>query len=229
MRASAEQGKRGYMWHCSARVAATDRVLSDAEWAGITRELLDGAGIAKQSDAGGPRWMAVRHHAEDHIHIAAVFVREDTSRRFWPHHDYVKLRSAARRIEQRLGLAVTAAPDGTAAPRPSRGENEKASREGRGAGAGGAAPRRPAGRGRRKRHRPRLRDHLREPFGFLLVGVPAGRGGRPGPCGRCRARLVKSGRSARTLSMAPSPSSTNEPPEEDHYGLPESVRNERKR
>ena len=124
-RAPAEQGKRGYVWHCSARVATTDRVLSDGEWAGIARELLDGAGIAKQGDAGGPRWVAVRH-AEDHIHIAAVLVRQDTSRRFWPHHDYPKLRAAARRIEQRLGLTVTAAPDGSAAPRPSRGEIEKA-------------------------------------------------------------------------------------------------------
>ena len=106
-RAPAEQGKRGYVWHCSARVAATDRVLSDGEWAGIARELLDGAGIAEHGDAGGPRWVAIRH-AEDHIHIAAVLVRQDTGRRFWPHHDYPKLRAAARRIEQRLGLA----PDG---------------------------------------------------------------------------------------------------------------------
>ena len=126
----AEQGKRGYVWHCSARVAAPDRVLSDGEWAGIARELLDGAGIALAGDAGGLRWVAVRH-AEDHIHIAAVLVRQDTGRRFWPHHDYPKLRAAARRIEERLGPTVTAAPDGTAASRPSRGEVEKAGREGR--------------------------------------------------------------------------------------------------
>jgi hypothetical protein len=74
--------------------------------------------------------VAVRH-AEDHIHIAAVLVRQDTSRRFWPHHDYPKLRATAQRIEQRLGLTVTAAPDGTAAPPPSRGEIEKAGRQGR--------------------------------------------------------------------------------------------------
>jgi hypothetical protein len=129
-RAPAEQGKRGYVWHCSARVAATDRVLSDGVWAGIARELLDGAGIAEQGDAGGPRWVAIRH-AEDHIHIAAVLVRQDTGRRFWPHHDYPKLRTAARRIEQRLGLTVTPAPDDTAAPHPSRGEIEKAGRQGR--------------------------------------------------------------------------------------------------
>ena len=33
-RAPAEHGKRGYVWHCSARVAGSDRVLSDGEWAG---------------------------------------------------------------------------------------------------------------------------------------------------------------------------------------------------
>ena len=113
-RAPTEQGKRGYVWHCSARVATGDRILSDSEWAGIARELLDGAGIAAHGDSGGPRWVAVRH-AEDHIHIAVVLVRQDTGRRFWPHHDYPKLRAAARRIEQRLELTVTAAPDGTAA------------------------------------------------------------------------------------------------------------------
>jgi hypothetical protein len=129
-RAPAEPGKRGYVWHCSARVAASDRVLSDEDWAGIARELLDGAGVALSGDAGGPRWVAIRH-ADDHIHIAAVLVRQDTARRFWPHHDYPKLRAVARRIEQRLGLTVTAAPDGAAAPRPTRGEIEKAGREGR--------------------------------------------------------------------------------------------------
>ncbi|WP_214406241.1 relaxase/mobilization nuclease domain-containing protein [Pseudonocardia lacus] len=126
-----EAGKRGYVWHCSARVAAGDRVLSDAEWAGVARELLDAAGIAERGDAGGPRWVAIRH-ADDHIHIAVVLVRQDTARRFWPHRDFPRLREAARRIERRLGLTITAAGDGTAARAPSRGEIEKARRRGRG-------------------------------------------------------------------------------------------------
>ncbi len=123
-------GQRGYVWHCSVRVAGGDRVLSDEQWAAIARELLDGAGVAASGDAGGPRWVAIRH-ADDHIHIAVVLVRQDTSRRFWPSHDYPRLRAAARRIEQRLGLTVTAAADGTAAAAPRRGELEKARREGR--------------------------------------------------------------------------------------------------
>lgn len=127
---SDEGGKRGYVWHCSARVAAGDRVLSDGEWASIARELLDGSGVAAAGDAGGPRWVAIRH-ADDHIHIAAVLVRQDSSRRFWPSHDYPRLRETARRIERRLGLTVTASADGTAAKAPGRGEWEKAKRQGR--------------------------------------------------------------------------------------------------
>ena len=130
-RAPQDGSKRGYVWHCSARVAASDHTLDDGQWADIARELLDGAGIAERGDPGGPRWVAIRH-AEDHIHIAAVLVRQDTGRRFWPHHDYPKLRATARAIEQRLGLTITAVADDTAARRPGRGEIEKAARQGRG-------------------------------------------------------------------------------------------------
>lgn len=125
-----ELGKRGYVWHCSARVASSDRVLGDGEWAGIARELLEGAGVASSADPGGPRWFAIRH-ADDHIHIAVVLVRQDTGRRFWPYRDYPRLREAAARIEHRWGLTVTAPADGTAARAPSRGEIEKAARHGR--------------------------------------------------------------------------------------------------
>ncbi|QJY47776.1 relaxase/mobilization nuclease domain-containing protein [Pseudonocardia broussonetiae] len=127
---SDDQGRRGYVWHCSARVAGGDRVLSDAEWAQVARELLDGSGVAPRGDAGGPRWLAIRH-ADDHVHIAVVLVRQDTCRRFWPSHDYPRLRTTAQQIERRLGLVVTATADGTAARAPGRGEIEKARRQGR--------------------------------------------------------------------------------------------------
>src|SRR5947199_9875298 len=68
---SAVDGKRGYVWHLSARVAAGDRVLSDAGWAQVARELLHGAGVSTTGDNGGPRWVAIRH-ADDHIHLAVV-------------------------------------------------------------------------------------------------------------------------------------------------------------
>ena len=124
------EGKRGYVWHCSARVAGGDRLLSDADWGEIARDLLHGAGVAARDDPGGPRWVAIRH-ADDHIHIAVVLVRQDTCRRFWPYRDYPRLREAAREVERRLGLTLTAAADGTAERAPSRGEREKAARQGR--------------------------------------------------------------------------------------------------
>lgn len=123
-------GKRGYVWHCSARVAAGDRVLSDAEWASVAREPLDDAGVAAQGDTAGPRWVTIRH-ADDRVHIAVVLVRQDSCRRFWPSRDFLRLSEAARRIERRLGLTVTAAADGTAARAPGRGEIEKARRQGK--------------------------------------------------------------------------------------------------
>jgi hypothetical protein len=123
-------GKRGYVWHCSARVAPDDRLLTDTEWADIARDLLDGSGVAARADAGGPRWVAIRH-AEDHIHIVAVLVRQDDFRRFWPYRDYPRLRETARELECRHGLTITAAADRTAARAPQRGEIEKARRQGR--------------------------------------------------------------------------------------------------
>ncbi len=126
---TSDSGRRGYVWHCSARVAASDRALTDGEWAQIARELLHRAGIAETGDVGGPRWVAVRH-ADDHIHLAVVLVRQDDFRRIWPRHDYGRLRTAAREIERRYGLTVTAPADGTAARAPSRGEMEKANRQG---------------------------------------------------------------------------------------------------
>ncbi|SDG77510.1 relaxase/mobilization nuclease domain-containing protein [Pseudonocardia oroxyli] len=123
-------GGRGYVWHCSVRLADTDRVLPDEQWADIARELLHDAGIAERDDPGGPRWVAVRH-ADDHIHIAAVLVRQDSSKRFWPRNDYPKLRASAQRIEARLGLTVTPSAEGAASKRPTRGELAKSDRESR--------------------------------------------------------------------------------------------------
>ena len=122
--------KQGYVWHLAARLAEEDRVLSDAEWAQAARELVAGANVGSLDDPGGPRWVAIRH-ADDHIHVAAVLVRQDRCRRFWPHNDRPGLRRVARELERRWGLTETAAADGTAAKAPLRGELEKARRQGR--------------------------------------------------------------------------------------------------
>ena len=62
----------GPVWQCSLRNDATDRILSDDEWRDIARDLLHRTGIAPREDLGACRWVMV-HHADDHIHLAAVW------------------------------------------------------------------------------------------------------------------------------------------------------------
>lgn len=119
--------ERGVVWHCSLRNHASDRVLSDQEWAQVVTDLMDRTGIARRGDLGGARWVAVRH-AEDHVHVAAVLVRQDDGRRVHPYRDYVRARQVCQDAEARLGLSVTAAADRTAVPAATRAELEKATR-----------------------------------------------------------------------------------------------------
>ncbi|MFI5615012.1 relaxase/mobilization nuclease domain-containing protein [Amycolatopsis sp. NPDC051903] len=122
-------GKKGLVWHTPVRAHPDDPVLSDAQWREIAEEIMDRTGIAKRGDAGGCRWVAVRHDDES-IHLVAMLVRQDTGKRFHPKFSRKELRSACRDIEDRLGLHVTADADKTAAARATRGEAEKALRLG---------------------------------------------------------------------------------------------------
>ena len=119
--------RRGPVWHCSLRNAPGDRVLSDAEWAEVAEDLMDRTGIAARGDYGGCRWVVIRH-AEDHVHIAAMLVRQDTGRRVHPRNDYYRAREVCRDAERHLGITRTAAADRTAAPAATRAELEKAAR-----------------------------------------------------------------------------------------------------
>jgi hypothetical protein len=127
-------GKRAYarpVWHCSMRAAPEDRMLSDDEWAAIAHDVMDRTGLSPygQEDEA-VRWVAVRH-GEDHIHIVAMLARQDGGKPSlsW---ERVKVRAACLAAEQRYGLRTTAPADRTAAPRPTRAENEKATRRGLG-------------------------------------------------------------------------------------------------
>lgn len=117
-----------HVWHCSVRAAPGDRILSDADWAGIARRLVAATGIDPR-DGAGCRWAAVRH-ADDHIHIIATLVRED-GRRPNHHRSGKRAQDEARRIEVDYGLQRVAVGDGTAAKRPTSAERHKADREGR--------------------------------------------------------------------------------------------------
>jgi hypothetical protein len=117
------------VWHCVARAAPTDRMLSDAEWAQVAAEIMHRTGLAprgKEDDA--VRWVTIRH-AADHIHIVATLARQDGTR---PRvsNDYYRVREACLAAEQRFGLRRTAPGDRTAACRPTRAETEKAQRHG---------------------------------------------------------------------------------------------------
>ncbi|HEY3895092.1 MAG TPA: hypothetical protein VGL88_06960 [Pseudonocardiaceae bacterium] len=118
---------RGPVWQCSLRNARNDRVLSDDEWREIARDLLHRTGIAPRGDSGACRWVMVRH-AEDHVHVEAVLVREDTGRRFFPRNDYLRAGETCAWAEQTYELELTAPVDRTALPAVSRAEREKAAR-----------------------------------------------------------------------------------------------------
>lgn len=120
---------QGPVWHCSLRTAPGDRELTDAEWAEIASDVMHRTGIAPRGDPGGCRWVAVRH-APDHIHIAAVLVRQDTLRRVSPRLDYHRVRDACLAAEAAHGLQPTTPIDRTAPRNPDRGETAKAARVG---------------------------------------------------------------------------------------------------
>ncbi|MCW2606858.1 MAG: hypothetical protein JWO60_1551 [Frankiales bacterium] len=114
------------VWHCPLRVAPGDRVLSDAEWAEVARDVMHRTGIAQREDGGGCRWVAVRHD-EHSVHLVAVLARQD-GRAARVSFDHLRVREACRAAEARLGLTGTAPADRTAATHVTRAEVEKARR-----------------------------------------------------------------------------------------------------
>jgi hypothetical protein len=120
---------QGPVWHCSLRNHESDRVLTDQEWAATVADVLDATGIARHGDEGGCRWVAIRH-AEDHVHIAAVLVREDTGKRVYPRRDWNAAMEVCRAVEVKLGLTPTEKSNRTAVGQASRAELEKAARRG---------------------------------------------------------------------------------------------------
>jgi hypothetical protein len=127
-------GKWGYakpVWHCPMRAAPDDRLLSDAEWAGIARDVMHRTGLCPRGEEDDAvRWIAIRH-GTDHIHLVAMLARQDRARPRIVNERY-RVRDACIAAEQRYGLRSTAPADRTAARSPSRAETGKAARHGRG-------------------------------------------------------------------------------------------------
>jgi hypothetical protein len=118
------------VWHCVLRAAPGDRILSDAEWLDIVRELMHRTGLSVRGREGeGVRWVAVCH-GDNHVHVVAIMARQDGQR---AHVDgeYIRVGQAARWAERTYKLHVTGRADGTADRRPTRAEQEKARRAGR--------------------------------------------------------------------------------------------------
>src|SRR5215469_16653856 len=68
------------VWHCVARAARSDRMLSDAEWADVAGEIMHRSGLAPRGEEDDAvRWVAIRH-ADDHVHIVATLARQDAGR-----------------------------------------------------------------------------------------------------------------------------------------------------
>ncbi|WP_329382939.1 relaxase/mobilization nuclease domain-containing protein [Streptomyces sp. NBC_01351] len=123
-----DRAPEAHVWHCSIRAAPEDRILSDDDWATISRRVLNATGIAPAGDPDACRWVAVRH-ADDHIHIVATKVRGDLRQpRNW--NDYPRADKELAAIEKEYGLRQVVRGDRTAAKRPTRAEQEKARRNG---------------------------------------------------------------------------------------------------
>ena len=119
------------VWHCSMRAAPEDRMLSDAEWAQIARDVMARTGLSPHGqDDQGVRWIAVRH-GPDHIHLVAMLARQDGARVSTWNTRY-RVRDACIAAEQRYGLRSTAPADRTASRGPTRAEIGKAERLGLG-------------------------------------------------------------------------------------------------
>jgi hypothetical protein len=111
------------------RAAPEDRMLSDDEWAAIAHEVMHRTGLSPygQEDEA-VRWIAV-WHGDDHIHLVAMLARQDGGKPGLSWERY-KVRAACIAAEQRYGLRSTAPAARPAARRPTRAENEKATRRG---------------------------------------------------------------------------------------------------
>jgi hypothetical protein len=118
------------VWHSAVRAAPEDRMLSDAEWVQISRDVMHRTGLSPHGEEDDAvRWIAVRH-GPDHVHIVAVLARQDRARvSTW--NDRYRLRDACLAAEQRYRLRSTAPADRTADRYPTRAETAKSARTGR--------------------------------------------------------------------------------------------------
>lgn len=111
-----------HVWHCSLSLRAEEGQLTDAKWAAVARDFVDGMGFTETSGKAPCRWVALRHGVSkagnDHVHIAVSLVREDGTRAsVWK--DRERAQRLAGELERRHGLQVLESRE---AGRGARGE-----------------------------------------------------------------------------------------------------------
>jgi len=121
------------VWHLSLTNAAGDRMLTDEEWCRIAEGAMDTMGFTEASGKAPVRWVAIRHGlsagGHDHLHVAVSLVRGDGTKAS-VFRDYKTMSAYAAKVEQEYGLSVVDGRKTAGLPGLSRGEKEKAAREG---------------------------------------------------------------------------------------------------
>jgi hypothetical protein len=124
----------GDVWHCSLSLRADEGRLSDAKWAEIAREFVEGMGFDGPGvdRADRCRWAFIRHGVSqagnDHGHLAVSLVRESGAP-FRLSFDRKRAQRVARELEARHGL-VQVRETGRATRGVSRVELERQKRMG---------------------------------------------------------------------------------------------------
>ncbi|WP_433574087.1 relaxase/mobilization nuclease domain-containing protein [Nocardia brasiliensis] len=98
------------VWHCSLSLHPTEGQLPDHRWAAIAQDFMDLMGFTTAgSGRSAARWAAIHHglsaRGNDHIHIAASAVREDSTK-VDTYNDYNRAQKACQILEQRYDLQV---------------------------------------------------------------------------------------------------------------------------
>ena len=122
----------GHIWHVSLSIPRADRPIVDDEWAEMAQRVMSALGFeARRRCSPRPGWrsgMGPAHNGNQHLHIAASFVRMDGRQvNIWQ--DRKTLSRVCAEIEHTYGLSVVEGREGKGMPGLSRAELERTARE----------------------------------------------------------------------------------------------------
>ncbi len=99
--------KDGYVYHVAVSLPAEDGQLIDERWQQVARRFAEKLGFDDQV-----HWVAINHglsaNGNDHIHLVATLVRDDSGRAHKLSYDRMRRREACIELEEQLGLTATA-------------------------------------------------------------------------------------------------------------------------